>query len=253
MTTSPDKQDKCVNEVIFCQKTAENNFKLTKIRDFALPVVILFLATIVIAATGADLLVSAPFCIDGKWPIGDQQPWHLLYILDRWPAIVLAMCGLAAALIGSIYKQRRSWIRPGLFLVILLALGPGLIVNSIFKEYWGRPRPREVVQFGGTREFLQPWQKGIVHKGRSFPSGHSSAAFYLTAPFFLFRRKKPRAAAFWMAGGLVFGVLMSVARIAQGGHFLSDTLWAWGMVHLTAVALYYLLRLDRDEAPTAAS
>jgi len=28
--TSPDEQDKCVNEVISCQKSAENNFKLTK-------------------------------------------------------------------------------------------------------------------------------------------------------------------------------------------------------------------------------
>ena len=55
-----------------------------------------------------------------------------------------------------------------------------------------------------------------------------------------------------MAGGLIFGVAMSVARITQGGHFLSDNLWAWGMVHLTAVALYYLLRLDRTEAPLPA-
>ena len=225
----------------------------TKMRDFALPVVILVLATIAIAATGADLLVSAPFCIGGKWPVGDLEPWHLLYLLDRWPSIMLGSAGLTAALIGCIYKQRRSWIRPGFFLVILLALGPGLIVNSIFKEYWGRPRPREVVQFGGTKEFLHPWQKGVAHKGRSFPSGHSSAAFYLTAPFFLFRRNKPRTAAFWMAGGLLFGILMSIARITQGGHFLSDTLWSWGMVHLTAVALYYLLRLDRDEPASAKS
>ena len=41
---------------------------------------------------------------------------------------------------------------------------------------------------------------------------------------------------------------MSVARISQGGHFLSDNLWAWGMVHLLAVTLYYLMRLDRDDA-----
>jgi lipid A 4'-phosphatase len=253
MTASPEKQDKCVTEVISCQKNAENNLKLTKIRDFALPALFLVLATAVIAVTGADLLVSAPFCIGGKWPVGDRQPWHLLYLLDRGPSIALGLCGLAAALIGSIYKQRRGWVRPGLFLVILLALGPGLLVNALFKEQWGRPRPREVVQFGGTKEFLHPWQKGIAHKGRSFPSGHSAAAFYLTAPFFVYRRRKPRTAAYWMAGGLVFGMLMSIARITQGGHFLSDTLWAWGIVHLTAVALYYLLRLDRDETPSAAS
>jgi len=225
----------------------------TKTRDFVLPVIILVLATIVIAYSGADLKLSALYCIDGNWPIGDEQPWHLLYQMDRWPAITLGLCGLGAALIGGIYRDRRRWVKPGLYIVILLALGPGLTVNALFKEYWGRPRPREVIQLGGTKEFLQPWQKGIAHKGRSFPSGHSSAAFYFTAPFFVFRRRNPRAAAWWMAGGLLFGVLMSVARITQGGHFLSDTLWAWGIVHLLGVALYYLMKLDRDEAPSTAS
>lgn len=222
-----------------------------KMRDFALPAAFLVLATILIAATGADLKLSALFCIDDKWPVGELQPWRLLYLLGRGPAIALGTAGLAAALIGSIYRRRRGWIRPGLFLAILLALGPGLLVNSVFKEYWGRPRPREVVQFGGKKDFLQPWQPGIAHNGRSFPSGHSSGAFYLTAPFFVYRRRNKSAARLWLIGGVGFGLMMSVARITQGGHFLSDNLWAWGTVHLTAVALYYLLRLHRDEAPSA--
>ncbi|MDD2540745.1 MAG: phosphatase PAP2 family protein [Desulfuromonadaceae bacterium] len=252
MNFNSEKPDRCSSEIISCKKKKGNNIKITNVLDFAIPVIILVVGTILIAATGADLKMSGLFCIDGTWPVGNQQPWHLLYLLDRWPAVILAVCGLIAALADSFYKLRRGWIRPGLFLVILLALGPGLLVNSVFKEYWGRPRPREIVQFGGTKEFLQPWQKGIAHKGRSFPSGHSSAAFYLSAPFFIFRRRKPRTAALWMTGGLIFGILMSIARIAQGGHFLSDTLWAWGMVQLTAVALYYLLHLDRDEAQSAA-
>jgi membrane-associated PAP2 superfamily phosphatase len=225
----------------------------TKVRDFAIPVAILILSTILIALTDADVRLSSLFCINGKWTIGYMQPWQLLYKLDRGPAIALTMCGLAAALIGIIYKHRRHWIRPGLFLVILLALGPGLLVNTIFKDYWGRPRPREIVQFGGKKEFLHPWQKGIAHEGRSFPSGHASAAFYLTSPFFVYRRKNRRVAHLWLIGGLSFGLMMSAARITQGGHFLSDTLWAWGMVHLVAVALYYLLRLDRDETPPTPS
>ena len=219
------------------------------IRDVAFPIVFLVMATMAITATGADVKLSSLFCIGGKWPVGDQQPWQFLYLLDRGPSIALGLCGLIAAVTGALYRQRRSWIRPGLFLVVLLALGPGLIVNSVFKEYWGRPRPREIVQFGGPKQFLHPWQKGIAHKGRSFPSGHASAAFYLTAPFFVFRRRKPRMAAWWLTGVLLFGGLMSMARITQGGHFLSDTLWAWGGVHRTAVALYYLLKLDRDEEP----
>jgi len=40
-----------------------------------------------------------------------------------------------------------------------------------------------------------------------------------------------------------------MARVAQGGHFVSDVLWAWGIVHLTAVSLYYLMGLDREQAP----
>lgn len=224
----------------------------TNIRDFVLPVMILVLATILIAATGADVLVSSCYYIDGKWPIGDQQPWQMLYKLDRIPAIALGLGGLVAAIFGSISLQHRSWVRPGLFFVILLTLGPGLIVNTIFKDHWGRPRPREIVQFGGTKDFLHPWQKGVAHMGRSFPSGHASAAFYMSAPFFIYRRRKLSVARNWLLGGLGFGLLMSAARITQGAHFLSDTLWAWGMVHLVGVALYYLLRLDRDEASSSA-
>lgn len=222
-----------------------------KILDFAIPVSILLIATCLISVTNADLKLSSMFYIGGKWPVGELNPWHLLYKLDRIPAFVIGLVGLYGIFKGFYSKDRKHWIKPGIFLVVLLALGPGLIVNSIFKEYWGRPRPREIVQFGGTKEFLHPWQKGIAHKGRSFPSGHASAAFYLTAPFFVYRRKNAAIAFKWLIGGLSFGLLMSIARMTQGGHFLSDNLWAWGMVHLTAVTLYYLLKLGRDDTNIA--
>jgi membrane-associated PAP2 superfamily phosphatase len=51
-----------------------------------------------------------------------------------------------------------------------------------------------------------------------------------------------------MAIGLIFGTLMSVARIAQGGHFLSDTVWAWGIVHLCALVLVSLLKIAHEPA-----
>lgn len=211
-----------------------------------LVIVLLVIATGLLAHAGADQVVASRFYIDGGWPIGKQFPWYQLYKIDRLPGVVLALGGLVLALRGFFKPELRHWIRPGLFLVLLLALGPGIVVNSIFKEHWGRPRPREVIQFNGTRQFLQPWQPGVNGKGRSFPSGHSSAAFYLTAPFFLYRRRKPLVARAWLAGGLVFGVLMSYARIAQGGHFLTDTLWAWGMVHLVGLLLAALLLREQE-------
>jgi len=215
-------------------------------------VVFLIAATWLIAASGADLAVSSRFYINGGWPVGDQFPWHALYKMVRFPAVSLALGSLLLALYSLKDRSFLPWRRRSAFLVLLLIIGPGLLVNSYFKDHWGRPRPREVVQFGGQREFLQPWQKGEDGKGRSFPSGHASAAFYMTAPFFIYRRSRPRQARAWLAGGLVFGIFMSIARIAQGGHFLSDNLWAWGMVHLTALFLAALLGLDREDAsPTA--
>lgn len=210
--------------------------------------VFLVVATSLIAVTGADLAVSAPFCIGGKWPVGDLFPWKALYRLDRFPAVALAVFGLAACVVSFFREDLRHWRRTGLFLVLLLALGPGLMVNAVFKDHWGRPRPREIVQFGGQKQFLHPWQKGQDGNGRSFPSGHASAAFYLSAPFFIYRRRNKRLARTWLLGGLCFGLFMSVARIAQGGHFLSDNLWAWGMVHLCALFLAALLKPELPEA-----
>jgi membrane-associated PAP2 superfamily phosphatase len=204
----------------------------------------LTVATGVIAVTGTDLAVSAPFCREGKWPVGDLPIWQVFYRLDRIPSISLGVVGLAAFLMSFARSAFYRWRRPGAFLVLLLILGPGLLVNTLFKDNWGRPRPRDVVEFGGKKQFLHPWQKVEDGTGRSFPSGHSSAAFYMAAPYLIYRRTDRRRAYAWLAGGLLFGIVMSVARITQGAHFLSDTLWAFGMVALCALLLAALLNLD---------
>jgi membrane-associated PAP2 superfamily phosphatase len=217
------------------------------LKEATLVLLVLVAATVAIAASGADLALSARFYIDGAWPIGEQFPWKLLYRIDRGPAVLLAVSALVLAAFSYTYPAWRNWRRNSVFLTLFLILGPGVLVNSVFKHGWGRPRPREVVQFGGTKPFLHPWQKGIAGQGRSFPSGHSSAAFFLIAPYFIHRRKRPRVALAWLGGGICFGILMSIARIAQGGHFLSDTLWAFGMVYLTGLFLAAAMGLERED------
>jgi lipid A 4'-phosphatase len=199
--------------------------------------VVLFLVvcTALIAWTGADLAVSSNFYVEGGWPVGYRPFWQFLYRLDRTPAIVLSVFGLAMFLLSYARRDFCRWRRAGIFLVLLLVLGPGLLVNTVFKDHWGRPRPREVLEFGGNKQFLQPWQKGEEGKGRSFPSGHSSAAFYMAAPYLIYRRT-----------GMLFGIIMSIARITQGAHFLSDTLWSFGMVALSALLLAALLKLEES-------
>ena len=205
-----------------------------------------------IAVTGADLAVSAPYFREGHWPVGDLPFWQLLYRLDRLPSISLGVIGLVGVGLSYVRSDYYRWRRAGVFLVLLLILGPGLLVNTVFKEHWGRPRPREIVEFGGKKQFLQPWQKGIDGNGRSFPSGHSSAAFYMAAPYLIYRRRDRRRAYAWLSGGLLFGVVMSIARITQGAHFLSDTLWAFGIVALVALVLAALLDLDETAGSSVA-
>lgn len=218
--------------------------------EFLASLAFLVVATVIISFSGADLATSSLFYISNGWPIGEQFPWKMLYRIDRTPAVIMAFLGLVAAIRGLRNVRMRHWVRPGFFLVILLIIGPGLLVNSVFKEHWGRPRPREVVQLGGEKLFKEPWQAQFGVKGRSFPSGHSSAAFYLIAPFFIYRRSKPGLACKWLAGGIVFGCFMSYARIAQGGHFLSDCLWSLGMVWLTGLVLAEVMKIyDRQMLP----
>ena len=206
--------------------------------------VLLVIATGLIAHSGADLAISALFFRDGGWPIGDQFPWKLLYRIDRTPAILLVMVCLGGALRSVWTPALRQWRRTALFMLLALVIGPGLLVNAVLKDHWGRPRPREVAVFGGTKSFHQPWQPGVSGQGRSFPSGHASAAFFLCTPYFVYRRRRPALASAWLAGGILFGLAMSAARIIQGGHFLSDTLWAFGLVWLSSLLLAALLLRD---------
>ena len=64
--------------------------------------------------------------------------------------------------------------------------------------------------------------------------------FVLLSMIGLHRRSKALALGGAVAG-VVLGVLLSAARIVQGAHFLSDTIWSAGIVCLTVTLLYAYL------------
>jgi lipid A 4'-phosphatase len=131
--------------------------------------------------------------------------------------------------------------RATFFLLAVLAVGPGLVVNGVFKSYWGRARPRDVVEFGGTRTFTPAFViSDDCDRNCSFTSGHASVPFALVALGFLLRRR--RWAVF--AGAAAFGGLVGLGRIVQGAHFLSDVVFSGIFVFLIAYLLaHYAFRL----------
>jgi lipid A 4'-phosphatase len=223
---------------------------LTKERfgEFLVPVAILIAGTALIAATGLDLALESRFYREGIWIGRDLDPWRFLYRFGVLPAYFLAGGALVTLVAGYFSSRAAVYRKRALFFVLFLALGPGLLVNTVLKDHWGRPRPNQLQVFGGNEKmpYHQVWQCGVAGQGRSFPCGHASAAFYLIAPYFVLRRRSKGYARLALAGGFAYGLFMGAARMTQGGHFPSDVLWSGGLVYLVGLALCHLLRLDAE-------
>ncbi|BBB24782.1 phosphatase PAP2 family protein [Amphritea japonica] len=119
------------------------------------------------------------------------------------------------------------------FLLLALIIGPGLLVNTVLKDNSiGRARPVQVENFGGTKQFTPAFiYSGECKRNCSFVSGHAAMGFYFMILGWLFA--SPRA--FW--AGCIVGVVLSFTRIIQGGHFFSDTVFAFWAVYFVTSAL----------------
>jgi membrane-associated phospholipid phosphatase len=136
--------------------------------------------------------------------------------------------------------------RAAIFLIATMAIGPGLIVNLGMKDHLHRPRPVHVTQFGGSDEF-RPWHRfdGACAKNCSFVSGEAAEAFWMVAPASLVPPPWRGPA---IGAALAFGVGASVLRMAFGGHFLSDVVFAALLMLLIIEIASALLRPRRLSA-----
>lgn len=150
----------------------------------------------------------------------------------------------APLLIKFLFPQTALLVKPRttLFVLTTLALGPGLIVNGILKEHWGRARPRAILEFGGDATFSPVWWiSDQCERNCSFVSGEAASAFWLIALVFLVRKeRRPAVATFTLS----FAAAVSLTRIAAGAHFLSDVLIAW-LITLCVIIVVHRLVMKR--------
>lgn len=188
-----------------------------------------------------DLKITRAFYVEGSF--SSEPFWSWLYVYGLWPAwimIGLALVGVAL----SFYQSYHSWRKPCLFLILTFAVGAGLIIHAGLKDYWGRPRPKQVTEFGGEHSFRPYYSPHFKPQlpSKSFASGHASSGFYFFALTILGSVYQSRRL-YWLGWGLGLGLggLLSIARIAQGGHFLSDTLASALIMWITAWGLAYVM------------
>jgi lipid A 4'-phosphatase len=191
-----------------------------------------------------DLQISALF-FDGKsFP---RDPWwqRLEQTALSWLLWFSVASVVALYVCNRLLKRHFCGVdgRRVLFLLLVLLIGAGLIVNLGLKNHFGRARPREIAEFGGTAQFSPAFV--VSHECRtncSFSSGDAAGGFFsLALAMALSRRRR-----LFVAGALL-GSAVSLARIASGAHFFSDTVMSFFVMLIVADVLYYYVVLTDAE------
>lgn len=201
---------------------------------------------LVAALTGAafirwsrvDLWVTGRYwdAADGFF-LGDS--WWAVAVYEGVPIFTITTAVLlVGCLVHNLVRKEHLGLfttRVLLFLLVGLAAGPGLVVNWLFKGHWGRPRPRDVVEFGGSMDFMPALVPGgACERNCSFVAGHPSSVFWLAA--FGFLVAGTRRYTVFVAASLA-GLIVGWGRLVQGAHFLSDVVFSGVFTFATVYVL----------------
>jgi lipid A 4'-phosphatase len=161
--------------------------------------------------------------------------------MGLWIGTVLVAPAVASLLIKLIFPRRKLLIsgRAVVFLIGTMALAPGLLVNVLLKDHWGRPRPIDVTQFGGSEHFVAWWDpRGDCPANCAFVSGDVAGAFWTIAPAAL---APPQWRAVAYGAALALGTGMAAIRMMAGAHFPSDVIFAGVFTFLIIWIAYALI------------
>jgi len=206
-------------------------------------VIMLALSIIFFLFPNIDITVSGLFFgQDGSF-LASEQDW-LIYFIRKMILPLLALLvffiPIAAAVKQYIYGEKilNKSLRDWTFLFSCLVLGTGVIVNSIFKSFWGRARPNDTLAFGGEQPFTIPWLNvDYCEANCSFVSGDVSFFTLSLAILLIFNKQS------WNIFAYAAIILISLLRIMEGDHFLSDTIMSFIITYVVIRALYDLFQL----------
>lgn len=216
------------------------------------------LAIVLIANPGIDLGLSAALRQACPVPaIQNGAPWcptdTVAFARKIFMAIFLFIAFATLIVSIRVYLAERKWFGHEQarcwFMIAVLFVGPGIVANLVLKDNLGRARPRDVIEFGGTKAFTPPLvPSSECPRNCSFVSGEASSMF---AAFFALALLLPQYRLALLATGLTAGILAGTVRIVQGAHFLSDILFAGVFMAFTVSLLHIaIVGLWRDPRRT---
>lgn len=208
--------------------------------------IIHLVCTLVLIVIGSwiDLRIERSFFESNGGKFHSDAFLEFVYDYGPLPAEIIAI----GAVFGLFFKK---WRKPALLLVLTMIIGAGALVHATFKDHWGRPRPRQVIEFGGKQEFRPFYSPNFFNQpenSKSFPCGHCSMGFYFFAFAALGIRYRKRGM-FWLGllTALILGGLLGWIRMAQGGHFFTDIFFSGLIMWMTVLVLDWLIWGLEDE------
>ena len=230
------------------EKTPSKPFRFSRLQNNLLclwiPVLLLLIATAVIRATDLDLVIARGlWSKQGGWRHATDEWVVFVYNFGVVPGLLIGVAALMTLLMGIGRMSIARYRKVAGFLLLTLLLGSGVLVNAVLKDHWGRPRPSQLEDFGGTMAFEPVLSIDPASSGKSFPCGHATMGFL----FFAVAMAMPKAwrgARFATAAfGVGLGCCLGWIRMAQGGHFFSDVIWAAAIMWFVPLALFRWLKL----------
>lgn len=157
-------------------------------------------------------------------------------LVDVLYAATLVVSGLL--IIYASIKRKRNVLIGALFIFLSFVIGPGLLVNMVLKNHWGRPRPYYTEGFVWHEPYVRVWEiSNECDHNCSFVAGDSSTAFAFLAFAFLPFRKR-----YWKViiavGSTLYFLLNGTLRIIHGAHYLSDVVIGALLIYLVIIGCY---------------
>lgn len=212
------------------------------------------IAMAIVTVGHADLWVSALFHDGTAFPLRANPGLEVLRDTVWTASIALVLLALVALALAALRRPSPVPARLWAFILALYALGPGLLVEEISKPLWGRARPADTLDFGGSLPFSLPTDLvGHCTRNCSFMSGEVAGATVLAIAVMVLRpylHARIRLAVMPLA--VLIPAFIAFQRVASGRHFLSDAVVAVLLMLLLALCLapLFAYRASRQSAGT---
>ncbi len=183
------------------------------------------------------------FFYDENVGFAHSKHWLVILVFKTVPVLTILyslwlICSSARLLWSGNRNLKKAFLN--LTILMSLILGPGVVVNLMLKDNFGRARPKQIVEFGAIKTFTNVYEKANQCKSNcSFSSGHAAAAYSFTTIAFLVPAQYQFVT---YIAGFAFGTIVGIGRMIQGGHFGSDVVvsaWIIFLINYILLRLYY--------------